>query len=999
MNHEVFGLEGEQGVTLEGTTISGPYGQGDGLPPLPSLTAETQRVNVIPVTGDPTSVTVIGSPRREDNDNPYGRATARLDGNVTYDLTDRGGTPPAVALIDIEKVIDGETIAETIRVAVNRCLQDEGNVRHGHYALDIDSNRQFVVEPDENTKRMYITKSPSVLTEAIISARHGNAAVTQSFLRNTLAKDENGVDQTHLYGEREAYAITEELAERMWPRWRGDRTSVWVGFERGYTYNSNLALSSANETAGMSPLHPRHAFAWGTGEKPKIVRGAPAIGITNAVTQGIDITQSASPDDVVIYFRNGSDKILSDCNTDNVEISTRADYRRTSRFTMHRVIFPGTHKIRPSGLTYSPHGDRKFSLYATRIRGLLIKDCAFFYGGWFAPYDFYNTTALNQPPSQFSHNIYINDTCYDFCIEGSSFWLGANTGGQIRGGAVVRNNLFAGANNVVFTARGPSKESVFPGLYASNNSHLLNNFMTWPGRRRYQDLGENSGLHNIVTGSGWRNSSRGAVAVGNVAAFSGTQGEAFPLQTDPPQEPVNDGWDRGDTGPSVVDTRGGSRLFDDTKTYGWFSEDPRNVDGLSTSEMDQASLIAWGQAEFGGNLTEMDVANTIRGLPNPETYGHAIVANAMARFDETIPTHTVGQVCDFQPSTKGTPGRNWRNHPDWADGQIPGQAEGDEVRLWGHLTNDFDVFAHPIRSIDFGGGEHQQTGGRLDLTDGFVGTSGKLTVDIAGQAFVSGNVPSGHTVEVNDGRFGNEGTLNIGGELILHGTGEALLGWENSLVTVQSGGILDLRSAQAKAGADGLAGGTSVIDLQTGSTLKISSSVDVEVNLLDQDDDLEIGEVYEGLTSGAQGTVTVATYFARLEGFVTLENVTGVFQQGETLRRIQTASGTVVANDRATITSVTSPTPARLRKFFSGYQRHNTPGTQDFAPVNQTFNVSAQSGVTLEVNLNGLTTGTYPLIQSDAVPGTFTLSQTGTLAGGSSAALDYSGSVVNLLVS
>ncbi len=1001
-----FGFENEEEPSIEGIQTVGGYGPGNAPPeppaPTPDLTAVSRRMNVIGTDENATSVTIVSGPvDANDGVTEVGRATVRDDLNISYDLITYSGAPPSVVEFVIEKVVDGVTSTETIQVGVTRGLPLDGTVRHGHYMLPLDENGDFIVEPDEETRRVYITKSSAALTEAEISSRHSGAAVTQNFLISTNARNSSGDVQTFKYGEREDYAISEEVAEILWPRLGGARSSNWLLYERGYEYNFSGSFGGSANTMGVDPIHPRHGTAWGTGANPGIKRNKPSVGRVNSVTKFVDVLQPDSPENFTLTFKGGVMIALTSCKVDNAELTTRPDFRTARGVTFHKLNVPGTFKVPEAGQEfYGFHSDRKFSIYSSGTRDLLISQCVMDFGGWKDPYDYYASTALQQPPSQFNHIAYLANTSRGVCIEDCLFARGANTGGQCRQGGVFRNNLFAGSNTNLFVAGGQFQDSTLPGSVQGNFTYLQNNWVTWGAQRRVFEAAQGKN-HVIGTGIGINNQTPQAVAIGNVVSSSGTQGNGtggLSPDTDPPIAPTLGGWGSSASGPGVTLTKRGSWDYTDTKEWNWYSDPAVNVEGINEVILNSTSLKDYGETVLGltGIAIEMQTIDYIMQSPDPVGLTDTIRRWALGRFFSLEPQRAGGRVCIFRPNVLKSPGWHWSNWPDWVDGAIPGDVSGDSVQLWGHRTKHYKTPANDIVDIDFGGGSHTQNGGRVTFTNGVRG-GGDLITEDAGQVFMSGNIDELTNIEVKGGRFANTGSLTGIMNLIVRGRGQGLLGWNTSSLSVASGGTIDIRSPFAKVGCDGLNGDTFSLTFETGSKLKLAPAVEVDLHLT-QNSAPNLNEIFEGQTSNAKGKVALSEFYQRDDGLILLEDLTGTFQNGEAFHRVETSGGTTTDDNRGDITTVTSPSIRGLRKFFSGYQREDTPGDQGFAPTSQVFNVTIESGVNCEIDLTGLTIGRYNVVESDSVTGTFNLVTTGTLASGTTTSLEYNNGLVELVV-
>lgn len=97
-----------------------------------------------------------------------------------------------------------------------------------------------------------------------------------------------------------------------------------------------------------------------------------------------------------------------------------------------------------------PFPRRMTGLYLFGINGLHFDSCLFDYIGWEEGYDpTLQDQNRGQPPSMFSHCLYVQTGCYNAGVECSVFSRGASTGMQFRCGGTVRDCIFVG-NNIGF---------------------------------------------------------------------------------------------------------------------------------------------------------------------------------------------------------------------------------------------------------------------------------------------------------------------------------------------------------------------------------------------------------------------------------------------------------------------------------------------------------------------------------------------------------------------
>ena len=143
------------------------------------------------------------------------------------------------------------------------------------------------------------------------------------------------------------------------------------------------------------------------------------------------------------YFNDGlewrgvADNVLfEDCVFLDNSISLQGNNRKV-RFRNCKIL--DVHRPDRSS-TWPAKGSKIQGIYASEIDGLHIDECLFDYVGWRGGYDL-DRGPGPQPPTMYSHTLYVQRDCLNVGVEDSLFSRAASTGFQMRSGGLIRNNV------------------------------------------------------------------------------------------------------------------------------------------------------------------------------------------------------------------------------------------------------------------------------------------------------------------------------------------------------------------------------------------------------------------------------------------------------------------------------------------------------------------------------------------------------------------------------
>lgn len=966
-----------------------------------------------------------------------GHLVARPDGRMSFNHNDDLTT--GVLPFQYQKTTGGntETIDGTITVETH--YYTEGYDKGEYFLPEIDyATNELVVQPAPGAKPIHYT--PAGLTSADIAALEPSYTDTgvndaAEFCLKNAATGEGGA----FYGETEALALSPEIAYRMarrisiapdsYPDYGG---VIWMLAERGQVYPEvNFDVASANGVTdigadGYSYLHPNYYGAYGTGDNP-YVQGK-AIGLANASRSIIQNQDSGGSTRILnavgcllANVKMDSQHIVSgseyppyiDSNDDNMCFKT--GFYRVKSFDVRRLEPQDANNPRTS---WENNPDRISGGYMGDTVHGLSRECFIDTGGWFPGYradkfggpDDQSTIWLPQPPSTFNQSLYIQTSTRAITIIDFISTRGALSALQCRGAATILGMFSAGNNEGISLGRGWYTDATkntgpFTGHYnfMDDTVHTYAGAKdTWAGDMARTGAGHSYAgydltfLHSAVMNAEWP-----FERFANDQEFGPKSREAFlkgynpffvagshPNPTIARNETVISNWNR--------------------ETY-----PDQNVTGIAEATRDALTVETFTDnllSQSGSTLDDLCVH--LRSLQNPHAQFQPILDHFLVPLGKGRSTRTVAQTVAFRPNADGyTPGVRADVRWDWNTFDLPGSVANDSVDLAGHKVAWQITPKNAINDLTFG------AGGFLEMFGGVLRPLGSVNVDAGGNTLsiqdgakfdLPGYSGSGLlTVEMQEGRLMNTGTVTGNIDVTARYRSEIIFGYDNASWTVPSGRSITIYG-HVDCGFDGALGGTASLTLQSGSSLTfeptIKTGIDQKPTVVDvqlgQSGDEELtkspsidavpGSTITGQTTGATARVA----FAARSFLHVLDDLTGEFAaneifdgEGEIFYTI--SQGAVTSLGR--IVSVEAALGS-IKKFRSGINGFSDP--------NVTANVTIDAGALLSINVASVPDGSYTLIEADTLSGAY-MAPNVTIQGGASkdVTLAHSGTSLTLTVS
>lgn len=697
---------------------------------------------------------------------------------------------------------DGTTNVVSDNINVTPTTQGAGWGQGNFYMLETNAEGDVIVETGDNHRDVFISGSNNALSIQDIAAREGilnTNQITGSWLRDHPE-----------YGGSEGMALNEEAGMRLWAEITGGDTepsSHWLQFESGYEYNNIGRLVEAG-TTGESPLHPVHITSYGDGPQPvlngtiyliqqdhenivisdvAVVGSVQSLQASNLIFDNVNVTGGGV--DGVGLFVAGGDGIT-------VNNSSVVD-----------VVYAEN----PNGSAYWSGGDGTAGLLAGNNTGLLIQGSYFDHNGWSDDYSSDLSANGGQPPSMFSHNVYVDYDNEDVTFRDNITMRAAMFGAHLRGGAFAEDNLFLDNNAAVDFFGGD-----FYGAGAIGNYTLFtDNVITSAGHRTTDSVDTNGALAMGVDNNG-----NGSTLLDNIIAHladpNNAQEVADKIGTNTPVQ-------NSDT-----------PYYDDSIVYNWqgsgpWAPDPgaadRNIGALSESVLDATTIQAFTQQLLGDpNANISDLADFLRAQANGQLDDYVdadlIIDFFQTGFGLTVDARLTSETLRFVPDELGD-GIRWDNRLNWDTDDLPGTVSGDSVDLGGNWVN-FGGLTSTIEDLDFGeGGLLNITSGRLNVNDhtatGEAG--GELNISGAGQLWMDGYTDQDMLdIDVDGGRFVNTGLFTGTTDLDIT-DGQAVLASSGADFVLNANSSIEITGDDARVGFDGTGGDTSVLLLAEGSDL------------------------------------------------------------------------------------------------------------------------------------------------------------------------------------
>ncbi len=745
-------------------------------------------MTLAPEGDDITSVRIVSQPQ-------HGHVSVNPDNTLALVLTQTEATGPMSFTYEVTHT-DGTTSLHKTPLDVTAGPQLKGwGTSEKHYMLEVDENDRVVVEHGENHRKVYISKSDAALTRADIAALEGVTVdkVTGSFL----------AARPH-YGASEETALAPDAGMQLWGRvsGKGSETSNWLLFERGYSYGAEVShpVRLVQEAAsGESELNPLYIGAWGEGAKPTMTEKQM---VFQDVSRNIVMQDLHFADGLKIF--EAENVVLDNLTVSDQELAVLGGSEGSWGITIRNTDFRDVWREEPvssnTGDTWSGTPNRISGLYVSGTEGLLLEKNFFDHNGFAPDYRADGSLEGGQPPSMFSHNVYLQFNLDDVTVRDSIFMRGASFGIQVRSGGFIEDNVFID-NNIGLNALGGVDKK---GLPSDNYSLIVDNVVTAAAYRTAPQIGA---LNWGISTDGFLNS-----LVDNIVAHSADPNN--------PAEIAAKGGNFG--GKSNIR---GNNLYEDTIHYNWGAND--GVEGLDPAILNQTTIQLFTAQLLGKpNATIQDLAKVLRAQADGQL-DDVVDADLIVRFFQSgfgiaPDVRMEAGLLRFIPDELGE-GVRWDNRMNWSTKDLPGFAGLDSVDLGGNEV----IFGGNVKidELEFGpnGGLHVLHG-KLTVSGGLETGAEAAALDVgkAGQVWTEGGRGTGELdIDVTGGRFANTGNFRMDSDLTASG-GQTLLGVDGARYAVTNGSRLEIEG-DAKVGFDGEANGQSILGLGREGTLAFTA--------------------------------------------------------------------------------------------------------------------------------------------------------------------------------
>ncbi|UAB91765.1 hypothetical protein I5192_22080 (plasmid) [Ruegeria sp. SCSIO 43209] len=694
--------------------------------------------------------------------------------NFTYEVTYAGGATE----------VHGST------VNVQPTTQGDGWGKGDFYMLEQDENGNVVVEHGDNHREVYVSGSNDALSISDIAAIEGLRAdqITAQWLVNNPE-----------YGGSEGMALDSQAGMMLWRQITGsgsEPSSHWLLFERGYEYDG---LGSIIEwgTQGESPLHPIHITAYGDGDRPTLHDNISIIAEQSDYIVFSDLEVTGG-----VQSLTGSHLLF-----DNVDFNSNTLLVDGAvGFTLNNSTVTDVYLTSPlEGGSWTGY-EGATGILMSNTDGLLIQNTLFDQNGFAPDYDPNLSTSGGQPPSVFSHGVYIDYNNLDVTFRDNIVMNAANNAMMIRSGGFIEDNVLANSNAAGNFAGGNWNGSGYIGNYTL----FADNVVTSAGYH----VAEHTGAPSI----GIHNNGLDTTMIDNIIAHL--------ANPDNPEEIAYKEW----AGYAVGHTQ--NPFYDDTIVYNWDGsreEQPdQNIDGLNTDILNATTIQNFTQQLLGDpNADIPDLVAFLRAQADGEL-DHYVDADLIIDFFQTgfglaVEERVIAETVRFVPSDLGD-GIRWDNRLNWTTEDLPGSVAGDSVDLGGNWVSYGGTTV--IANLELGDGGTLTVGnGKLTVTgDTTVGEDGgTIQVSNVGQLWMNGYGDDDTLVlNVDGGRFVNTGDMSGSAQTTVT-DGQAILATDGANYDVEAGAILHVEGNDAKVGFDGETGDTAVLRLAEDGTLAFSA--------------------------------------------------------------------------------------------------------------------------------------------------------------------------------
>jgi hypothetical protein len=629
-------------------------------------------------------------------------------------------------------------------------------------------------------------------------------------------------------------------------------SSDWLLLRRGDTFEQGVSLGE--NMLGESPLTPICIGAYGEGPRP-IVRGIGAIKshprgnivIRDLHLHGKGLKLLGSGKLENLLFEN----LLMDNASGAVITPQRVTIRRCVIKDCHRESPPNPKNKPDDGWAREPLRNRHQGLFANGVRGLLIEENVLDHNGWEEGYvESGGGPDDPQPPSMYSHNLYLSTENRDLTVRSNINARAASQALRDGSGQFYVGNVMI-ANNI----GGYSGPDGGDGNYTT----FADNVLIHPAAKRGPKIG----------GRGWGWSMKdvaGSQAIRNIFAHA-------------PEGQNNEG---------LKLTEG--MLVEDYVRYQWHEHEDLNPTGQPFPDPDRTIMTY--DRDLGSGKGTLEAFMVEATAQEKDNWRRQYTAEPLVEYFQmgfgiwpgrrTEPT-TVAFTANGGDQVRWD---NWRN---WSTGDLP--INGDTVRLDGHEVYYSGTL--DLKSLALGdSGVLRIHQGQLKLADPDGLTTGPqggdVHLDRSGYLILNGRA-SDNPIDffVRNGRLENRGNVDARSPFRIEARGgEMRLAGGGNTVSLGSGSSLRLVGHSVQAGCYGNTSATITFqgdaalsftcDEQGASTLGEIGGDDLTSTLVIAGENtvLEVDLSQLRLPPGEHQLVLVNV--DRLEGRFASENISGV---------------------------------------------------------------------------------------------------------------------------
>lgn len=701
-------------------------------------------------------------------------------------------------------------------------------VEHGRdYAYNVLENGSF------GHRKVYCSGAP-VWTEAGIVAAEPGLTDPSQITAQWLA-------QNPTYGSDAANSLDIPAAERLW-RWLTEdkRSSHWLLLERGHSY-FGFGRMLYGTAEGESPRHPLLITAYGTGTRPSVTEkvNLQAAVKANVVFAGITI-------DGGVNVRQTTNAEFEDCLLTGSEV----DFTPCNSMTMRRCQIRDSWKSAPSnGTNWRSSNDRIAGFHFGEVPGvgtMILEDLLVDHCGWEDGYNVDYSWPGPQPPSDMSHNMYMQDDGSECRIRRLFTSRSSYTGAMMRQGGHMED-IMSLNNPVGISNQGGDYKDRGPVAWGA----FLNNLINMLGSERYV----------TVQGTGWR-LARGY----NTLARDATEIDcicAHMWDINDPSAPVvlrgTTAFTFQSVGSNYLESGRIIRNWRATQPDGGYGagdgsgDDDYGTGGLNGTTMDATTPMVWLENKVGGGQKyKEDVVNHFRALDDIQADLIDLLNFLRNGFGKSaISVSEAAATFQFDPKDY-TEGMCWDMRKNWSPERVPGYASSgkDSVNLRGARVI-FPYETVDLATLTFGKFGHlEMAGGRImvDTLDTDAGGNSMQIKRIAQldlPAYSSGNALTLDLIE--GGRVVTDASIT--GAVSASLADEAQLVLQGS-ATYAPTGTTTLTGIYARLGADDTSG-TVALTFGASHTLEIVDGGDVY-----SDVNIPISKFRSGMTGDVAQAVT-----------------------------------------------------------------------------------------------------------------------------------------------